>query len=166
MTESIFFFLFAGFAVLGTGLVIFTRNVIHAAYGLVIVLLSLAALYVLLNAEFLAVVQIFMYAGGVVVLLIFGIMLTNRNQEGAPLTKHGNLFLGVILSFGLLLILGYVTLSENMKWSGSEIELDQTKEIGILFLTNHLLAFEMIAFLLLAALVGAAFLAKKSGNDG
>jgi len=166
MTESIFFFVFAGLAVLATGFMIYTKNVIHAAYGLALVLLCLAALYVLLNAEFLAVVQIFMYAGGVVVLLVFGIMLTNRNRKGPPMTGHRQVLLSSLIGLGLFAILLKVTLGEELQWTERVIEQDQTKEVGILFLTDHLLAFELIALLLLMALVGAVFLAKKSSENG
>ena len=166
MTESIFFFVFAGLVVASTGFMIFTKNVIHAAYGLALVLLCLAALYVLLNAEFLAVVQIFMYAGGVVVLLVFGIMLTNRNRKGPPMTGHRQVLLSSLIGLSLLAVLLKVTIGEKLNWTGQMIEQDQTREIGILFLTNHLLAFELIALLLLMALVGAAYLAKKSSENG
>ncbi len=164
MTESIFFFVFAGLAVLATGFMMFTRNVIHAAYGLALVILCLAALYVLLNAEFLAVVQIFMYAGGVVVLLVFGIMLTNRDRKGPPITGHRQIVLSSLITLGLFAILLKVTLGEGLQWARQTIEHDQTQEIGIIFLTDHLLAFELIAMLLLMALVGAAFLAKRASE--
>jgi len=165
MTEVVFFFLFAGMAVAAVLFMIFTRNVIHGAYGLALVLLSLAALYVLLNAEFLAVVQIFMYAGGVVVLLVFGIMLTNRNKRGTPLTGHRTVLVGVVLGVVFFGMLTWGILNQGFAWEPIEITGDQTKTIGRLFLTDHLVAFELIAVLLLAALVGASFLAKSSGND-
>lgn len=145
---------------------IFTKNVIHAAYGLMLALLCLSALYVLLNAEFLAVVQIFMYAGGVVVLVVFGIMLTHRNRKGPPMTGHRQVVLSALIGLGLFTMLMKVTLREKLQWTRQAINLDQTKEIGIRLLTDHLLAFELIALLLLMALVGAAFLAKKSSENG
>lgn len=145
---------------------VFTKNVIHGAYGLTVVLLSIAALFVLLNAEFLAVVQIFMYAGGVVVLLVFGIMLTNRNKKGPPITEHRQVFVSVLATGLLLVIITALTWDANPVWSAQEIAGNQTKQIGQLFLTTHLIAFELIALLLLAVLVGAAFLAKQSAKNG
>lgn len=160
--ESILFFCFAGLAVLAGLFMVWTKNVIHAAYGLAAVLLCVAALFVLLNAEFLAVVQIFMYAGGIIVLLVFGIMLTNREKKGAPMTGQQNMVLATIVAAGLTGIIIYLTVRSSMTWTGSEIAGDQTKQIGKLLITDHLIAFELIAVLLLAVLVGAAFLAKKS----
>lgn len=165
MIESILFFVFGGTALIAIGFMIYTRNVIHGAYGLAAVLLSLAGLFILLNAEYLAVVQIFMYAGGVVVLLIFGIMITNRNEKGAPMTTHRNVWISLLL-MGLLLFLTIrIMLDEGFAWTENGVSGDQTKAIGKLFLTDHLVAFELIAVLLLAVLVGAAFLAKKSSSN-
>jgi NADH-quinone oxidoreductase subunit J len=145
---------------------IITRNVIHGAYGLAVVLLSLAGLFVLLNAEYLAVVQIFMYAGGVVVLLVFGIMITNRNKNGAPMTDHRGFWISLVVTGLLLSLVVVLTLRADFEWQEQAIVQDQTRSIGILFLTDHLVAFELIAVLLLSVLVGAAFLAKKSSaND-
>ena len=144
------------------GLMIVSKNVIHGAYSLAIVLLSMAGLFVLLNAEYLAVVQIFMYAGGVVVLLVFGIMLTNRSRKGPPLTNNRNVILSLIFVVVLTSIISVVTWQSGLSWEViAEVD-NQTESIGRLFLTDYLLAFELIAILLLGVLVGTAFLAKKS----
>ncbi len=165
MIESIFFFVFGGLAVLATLFMMVTKNVIHGAYGLAVVLLSIAALFVLLNAEFLAVVQIFMYAGGIVVLLVFGIMLTSRNRKGAPLTEHRQVFFSVLSSGLLLAIITALTWDTALMWEPQELSGNQTKQIGRLFITDHIIAFELIALLLLAVLVGAAYLAKQSSKN-
>ncbi|MEQ9232343.1 MAG: NADH-quinone oxidoreductase subunit J [Cyclobacteriaceae bacterium] len=165
MIESVIFFVFGGLAVLATIFMMVTKNVIHGAYGLAVVLLSIAALFVLLNAEFLAVVQIFMYAGGVVVLLVFGIMLTNRSRKGAPVTEHRQVFFGVLCSAILLAIITALTWDAALIWEPQELAGNQTKKIGRLFLTDHIIAFELIAILLLAVLVGAAYLAKESSKN-
>jgi len=165
MTEAVFFFLFAGLAVVAVLFMLFTRNVIHAAYGLVVVLLCLAALYVLLNAQFLAVVQLLMYAGGIVVLLVFGIMLTTRRQHGPPVSGHRLVLVGVVTASVFFGILATVILQQPFTWRPIDLPADQTEQIGVLFLTEQILAFELIAVLLLATLVGASFLAKKSSEN-
>jgi NADH:ubiquinone oxidoreductase subunit 6 (subunit J) len=165
MIESILFYVFGGATLLALGYMIYTRNVIHGAYGLATVLLSLAGLFILLNAEYLAVVQLFMYAGGVVVLLVFGIMITNRDKKGAPMTSHRGFWASLLIAGLLLSLLIIMTLNEGFKWEGQYLAQDQTKAIGKLFLTDHLVAFELVAVLLLSVLVGAAFLAKKSSSN-
>ena len=144
---------------------LFTKNIIRAAFAFVISLLGLAATYVLLHAELMAVVQIMIYAGGVIVLLIFGIMLTKRVSDEGVFTQHRSVVLGGAVSAVFFLLLTKWILSSGLTWPNAEVSgMDQVRKIGILFLTDHLIAFEVIAFLLLVALVGAAFLAKKSGN--
>ena len=165
MIESLLFFISGSIAVVAMGFMIYTRNVIHGAYGLATILLSLAALFVLLNASYLAVVQLFMYAGGVVVLLVFGIMITNRKSKGAPLTSHRSIWMSCLTVGALLFIILQLTFDENFLWNKSVFEGDQTKLIGKVFLTDQLVAFELIAVLLLSVLVGAAFLAKKSSSN-
>lgn len=162
MIEGVLFFILSGLSLLGVVLMMLTRNVIHGAYGLAVVLLAIAGLFVLLNAEYLAIVQIFMYAGGVVVLLVFGIMLVNRNREGIPRTENINLFLATLFCGGLFAFLIKVLVQQRLVWNSGDIVQDQTRTIGQLFITDYLLAFELIAILLLAVLVGAAYLAKKS----
>ena len=144
---------------------LFTKNIIRAAFAFVISLLGLAATYVLLHAELMAVVQIMIYAGGVIVLLIFGIMLTKRGSDEGVFTQHRSVVLGSAVCTVFFLLLTKWTLSSGLTWSNAEVSgMDQVRKVGVLFLTDHLIAFEVIAFLLLGALVGAAFLAKKSGN--
>ncbi|MEQ8471596.1 MAG: NADH-quinone oxidoreductase subunit J [Marinoscillum sp.] len=162
---EILFAFFTIMVVLPVIFLIFTRNIIRAAFALVIAFLGLAAIYVLLNAELMAVVQILIYAGGVVVLLIFGIMLTKRmNQEGV-FSGHRNTLLGGLIFLVVLGFLMALITSSGLTWASQEsLPSDQVRTVGIMFLTDYLLGFEIIAFLLLVALVGSAYLAKKSGN--
>ena len=160
LAEVIFFGFMAIAAVSALGIV-FTKNVLHAAMLLVSVLISLAAIFVLFQAEFVAVVQILVYAGGIVVLLAFGIMLTNRDKSGHPFSNSqlvlpSTILIAFILAF-LPKIIGQIQFVDKP-------DMDVANEIpafGIGFMTEHLLAFELIAFILLVVLVGASFIAKK-----
>ena len=142
--------------------VVFTGNIIRAAFAFAVSLLGLAALYACMNAGFMAVVQILIYAGGVVVLLIFGVMLSRSSSTRGVYTDHQFVVLGSIASVALLYCLvtvlkGFpVTVTEAVQ-SG----LDTTYSVGVLMLTDHLVAFELIAYVLLVVLVGAAFISKK-----
>ncbi|MFY0686739.1 MAG: NADH-quinone oxidoreductase subunit J [Cyclobacteriaceae bacterium] len=142
--------------------IVFTNNVIHAAFMLVLVLVSFAGLYVLLNAEFLAVVQLLIYAGGVLVLMIFGIMLTNRPENGKMLTGHHLIFPGIVSAVGFLLIMLFVYQKTDMELQVGERVEKQVSLIGISFMTEYLLAFELVAYLLLVVLIGAGYYAKSS----
>lgn len=163
--SNILFVAFSLMTVLPVFYMLFTRNIIRAAFALVISFLGLAALYVLLHSELMAVVQILIYAGGIIVLLLFGIMLTKRGKEEGVYTAHRNLLIAGVTSTALFLLLA--KLIWETKWFlGDEPNVgNQVKFIGTMFLTKHLIAFELIAFVLLVALVGAAYLAKKSTSS-
>lgn len=162
---SSLFFVFASMVAIPIIYMVFTKNVIRAAFAFAISLLGMAALYVLLSADFMAVVQIMIYAGGIVVLLIFGVMLSKRTKKAGVFTEHQQLFPAIIISLALMFFLVSAIISSDQKWiHGVTEQINQTRQIGVLYLTDHLIAFELIAFLLLVALVGAAFLAKKSDS--
>ncbi len=163
--SKLLFFAFAAMVMLPVVYLVFAKDIIRAAFAVVISLLGIAALFVLLHAEYMAVVQILIYAGGVIVLLIFGIMLTKRIGDEGVFTQHRGIFSGVLAFVAFLSILVWLIRSAGEELTGETVTSgDQVKQIGVLFLTDYLLAFELIAFILLVALVGAAFLAKKSSN--
>lgn len=164
MIEAIEIILFI-LIIAGVILVIWTKNVIHAAYGLGMVLLLLAASFVLLQAELLAVTQILLYAGGVVIILVFGVMMTTRNRKGQPLTENKNVVVASVVSLAVLV--GWLWLFSSIDYKKTSIEThNQIKKMGVSFFTDHLVAFELIAFILLVVLVGAAYLAKMSSDHG
>ena len=152
-------------ALTGIGVLVKTRNLIHAVYALALVLISLAGIYVLLNAELLAIVQILLYAGGIVVLLIFGVMMTRRGKDESMVVKSKNSVLALILSSAVFAMLVYVFNTIPIAASAPNSNESQIQEIGISFLTEHIVAFELIAFVLLVALVGASYLAKMSSHE-
>ena len=154
---------FFGLLIFLSGLtLIFTENLIYAAFLLALCLLSIAGFYVIYNASFLAVIQILIYAGGILILIAFGIMLTNRSPDGKVTVGYHLLFFGSLVTLGMALLI-YVLVGSSTIGSQEVLQTTgQVKEIGIRFLTQYILAFELIAFLLLVVLVGASYLGKKS----
>lgn len=149
----------------GLGVVLVSKNVVHSAYGLALALLGIAGVYVFLAAELLAVIQILLYAGGVVILLVFGVMMTNRLKGGSLTSNVRNPLISAMLSGGLFAFLCYLIHSLDVPVAFPQITTNQIEAIGISFLTDHLVAFELIAFILLVALVGAAYLAKMANHE-
>jgi NADH-quinone oxidoreductase subunit J len=163
---------FFGFAALAIGaalVILFTRNVMYAAFALFLALLGVAALYVLAGADFLAVTQLLIYVGGVLVLIIFGIMLTHRPdresnlQRNQVLTTHLNRFWGGVIALGIFGVLFSVITAANFAITDHPIISEQNhstiRRIGISLMTSHVLPFEIAGILLLVALVGAAYVA-------
>ena len=154
---------FFGLLIFVSGLsLIFTKNLIYAAFLLALCLLGIAGFYVIYNASFLAVIQILIYAGGILILIAFGIMLTNRSPEGKVIVGHHLLFFGALVASGMALLIYALMDRPTILTQEFDQTTGQVKEIGIRFLTQYILAFELIAFLLLVVLVGASYLGKKS----
>ena len=168
MLYDIVFYVFYSIVVISALFVAFTRNVLYAAFSLILCFLALAGIYVFAGADFIAVTQIIVYVGGVLVLLIFSIMLTHRVQGNRIKTENTYLFWGLLTTIGLasILILGIFSIDfEKLEWLKKPMEVPATfnniEKIGIALMSNYLLAFEMIGILLLMALVAAAFISKK-----
>jgi NADH:ubiquinone oxidoreductase subunit 6 (subunit J) len=149
-------YIFLSIATLAAIAIILTKSLFKAALYLMIVLLSVAGLYVLSFAEFLAVTQILIYAGGIVVVLIFGIMLSTK-ISGKPLQiDNTNIFLAVLLGVGLIVSLLPALQKAFTNSQVNNIAINSVKQTGINILSSHLLAFEIAGILLLVALIGAA----------
>ncbi len=142
--------------------ILFTKNVFYGALLLIVCLLSVAAIYILANAEFIAVTQILIYAGGVLVLIIFGVMLTSK-ISGKPLMVKNQYWLAGSLvglsSLTLLIKLFSETNFYNSNQIANESSYNAINQIGILLMTGYMLPFEVAGILLLVALIGAAVVA-------
>ena len=169
MGEAIAFYvisaLILGFAVL----VVSTRNTVHAVLFLVLNFLAVAALYVLLTAQFLAVIQVLVYAGGIVVLYLFVVMLVNLKRppedHSAPQRRPwlGFALTGAVLAelAAILVFGGFGATTDASAAQSSELALNNVERIGMLLYTDYLIPFEVASMLLLVAMVGAIILAKR-----
>jgi NADH:ubiquinone oxidoreductase subunit 6 (subunit J) len=163
---QIIFYSFAGLAVISALFILFTKNVLHAVLSLLAVFLGVSALFVFAGADFLAVTQLVVYVGGVLVLMLFGVMLTNRETGAAyPLSKNKYFFSGILSGLSILGILVYLIVknekllfTEKAIQAGSE---STVKTLGIGLMSEYVLAFEVAGVLLLMAMIGAAFIAGK-----
>ena len=141
--------------------VVTTTNVIHAAVSLVFTLALTAVLFLLLSAEFVALVLILVYIGAVIVLFLFGIMITRAPLgKNAELDNDKNKKAGAVIAFSIFLLFSYILING---FSG-EIAIDQatsTQLLGEILLTRFVFPFEIVSFVLLAALIGGITLARK-----
>ncbi len=167
------FYLFAALAV-GSGVfILLTRNLMYAAFALFLALLGVAALFVLAGADFLGVAQLMVYVGGILVLLIFGIMLTRTTDrtESAQTPNRvvvalGRQIWGIGVGLGLFGVLFSVIAQARFVLNGDTLNSRSTiRTLGVELMTSHLLPFEIAGILLLVALVGAAYLALNRNPD-
>jgi len=165
LVEALLFFAPASLIIIGALIVIFARNPVHNAMGLVMTLVSLAIIYITLNATFVAMVQMLVYAGAVMTLFLFVIMMigVDKKEQSTDLIK-GQTFLvsGVFLI--LISLLAYVAVSSDFKWDlwfpAVEYDLEGTPQLiaGVLF-TEWIFPFEIISILLIVATAAAIALA-------
>jgi len=148
------FYFFMAVAGAGALAILFSKNVFKSAIYLLVCLLSIAALYALAYAEFLAVTQILIYAGGITVLIIFGIMLTTRISGKPLVVKNRHSISGgvVAVAFFILLIRYLSTLPDQ----GATLQPRSMSATGLELFSRYSLPFELAGLLLLIALIGAA----------
>ena len=156
------FYAFAIITVVSAFIVVLSKNIIYSAVSLFITLFGVAGFFVLLHADFIAVTQIMIYIGGILVLLIFGVMLTTKITDVKLKTKNINALTSAIFVIGITAVLIFIMLTTN--WKVAEVvKYDETiDKIGVLLLTDYLLPFEIASLILLIALIGAAMYARKN----
>jgi NADH-quinone oxidoreductase subunit J len=168
MGEAIAFYTLSAFILGFAVLVITTKDTVHSVLFLVVDFLFVAALYVLLGAEFLAAIQVLVYAGGIVVLYLFVVMLVNlKRPPEAYEDPHRRTKLGFGLSAAVLVELaaivgyGYLTPPAGRPAAAALPVSGNTEEVGWLLYTSYLIPFEIASILLLVAMIGAIVLAKR-----
>jgi NADH:ubiquinone oxidoreductase subunit 6 (subunit J) len=164
----VLFYIFAILAIVSGAYMVLTRNLLYAGFSLLITLLSIAGIYVLLFADFIAVTQLMVYVGGVLVLILFGIMLSSRVQDKSVLSENVNTVWGALVAGLIVVGLSYSILKSNISslpWLQT-MEMDvlgnqksTVQTIGIKLMTDFVLPFEIASLLLLIALMGAAYIA-------
>ncbi|MVP01509.1 NADH-quinone oxidoreductase subunit J [Paenibacillus lutrae] len=155
------FLLFAIGAIGGAIYMINFTKVVHMVLSVAFTFISLAGLYVLLEAEFVGFVQILIYAGAISILMIFGIMMTNHRGEEASKKRPVYHVLLTIGSLGLFFILFYAIQNTSFPPGTFEAGEDNTLEIGKLLYSQHVIAFEIMSVLLTVAFIGAIVIAKR-----
>lgn len=161
VTYDIIFYLFAAITLLSAALVVSTRNIVYAAFYLLFTFFGVAGIYVLLGADFIAIVQLVVYVGGILILLLFGVMLTNKITSVQIKSGSSKIIPAVI---GVALFLGtLIAALLNTEWKNynTEVPTSTAHTLGMLLLQQYAVVFELLGILLLIALIGAASMARK-----
>jgi NAD(P)H-quinone oxidoreductase subunit 6 len=147
--------------VVSAGMVAFSRNIIYSAFSLLGTFMGVAGLYVFLGADFVAAVQVLIYVGGILVLILFAVMLTHRITD-VQITNRAAGRIPALIVVGILIYLLIDTITQT-PWAKAKevVYAATTAKIGDLFLYTYLLPFELASLVLLAALIGAVVLSRK-----
>jgi NADH-quinone oxidoreductase subunit J len=161
ITYDLIFYLFAAITVLSAFFVVTNRNIVYSAFFLLFTFFGVAGIYVLLGADFVAIVQLIVYVGGILILLLFGVMLTNKITNVEIKSGTINIYPAVI---GVGLLTGsLIAALINASWKSypTEAPLPTTAALGTMLLQEYTLVFELLGIILLIALIGAASIARR-----
>ncbi|MEJ7778348.1 MAG: NADH-quinone oxidoreductase subunit J [Daejeonella sp.] len=170
--EQLIFYFFGALTLISALLVVSIRNLVRSIFLFFVTIFSLAAMFVFALADFIAVTQVVIYAGGVLVLMLFAFMLSNRELlKGLQSTKDGfklNHFAGLMIALGFLFLIVTAIINTDIPevtWLKENNIIGQNDntihQIGINTMTRYILPFEMVSVFLMMALIGAAHLARK-----
>ncbi len=155
----LFFLLF-----LGCLFLIFIKNLVRATFSFFLILFSIAGLFVLNGSDYLGLIQVMIGIGGILIVLLFGIMLTQSYNFSFPKTEWYN----IVPALLIVTVLGYIffqAIPEEWFEFPQNLKFLDLKVIGFQLLTEHLIAFELLSILLLIALIGASSIVRKSNLD-
>jgi NADH-quinone oxidoreductase subunit J len=159
--EAVLFILFGAIAVCGAVMVVTRKHPMASALYLILTLFAVAALFVLRQAHFLAAIQVIVYAGAVVVLFVFVIMLINVPEDRLPVERATTMRVLGVLAAGFFILESAVLARRFWMPIGPVAEVGTVESVGRALFTDYLLAFEITSVLLLAAVIGAIALAKR-----
>lgn len=163
MSSQLIFFMLAALSILSALFVVFSKSPIYSVLWLIVCFFSIAGHYVMLNAQFLAIVHIIVYAGAIMVLMLFTVMLLNLNVESEP-HKPIMLKAAAVVTSGMLMLVLLAAMRSVQLGTYSApatVETGFVQNVGMKLFTDFLLPFEMTSVLFIAAMIGAVVLAKK-----
>ena len=161
--DQILFYFFSALALGSAAYFVFARNPLYAILSLIVTFFSIAALYILLNAQFLGIIQIIVYTGAIMVLFLYVLMMLNLNKEDESKKQNINKFIGVFAA-GILFIgmLGaYRGFQSGAIPNDVDVSVGLTKNLGRLLFNEYVLPFELASILILAGIVGSVLIGKK-----
>ncbi len=159
------FWILAALIVASAGVAVFARSIVNAAYALFFSLFMTAGIYALLHADFLAVTQVVIYVGGILVLLLFGILLTNRSLEELITSSRRPYWVGSAIAGGIMAVLFGILVSTSWPEQSAQQLPATTAPLGVLLLQKYVVAFEFSSLTLLGALIGASYLVRRKERD-
>jgi NADH-quinone oxidoreductase subunit J len=162
----IVFYIFGGITLLAALGVVTTRNVVYAALFLLVSLAGVAGLFVVLFAEFLALVQLLIYGGAVIIVILFALMLT-RSAEFSTATEHRRWPVAALVSVGLFALMSAAAIGDSQSYNERVRTGIDIKELGVGLFESWAVPFEVASVLLLVALIGAIVIGRtEPGQDG
>jgi len=166
VTADLIFFLLAALTLIPAFWVVLSSNLVHAGFALLFTLLGVAGLYAWLGADFLAITQLMVYIGGVLVLILFTVMMTRLPEGKRPVHGLDRLVPPAFLGLAIFALLYKVITGTDWAAGALTEAVPTTSVIGLNLLTNYIFPFEYVSLVLLAAMIGAAILVREGKANG
>jgi len=161
------FYIFGAITLVAALGVVTTRNVVYAALFLLVSLAGVAGLFVVLFAEFLALVQLLIYGGAIIIVILFALMLTRSTEFSTTAAEHSRWPVAAVVSIGLFALLSAAAVGDSQTYNGTRRVGIDIKELGVGLFENWAVPFEVASVLLLVALIGAIVIGRtEPGQDG
>ena len=171
IVAMLLFLVFGGMAVLGAWAIVFSRNIVRMAIYLLLTLGGVAGLYLMLNAQFPAAIQLIVYAGGTLILIVFGVMLTSRSSRKTLFVSRFQSVSAAALGVAMAVLLALAALWSPLAVTSADIGQQnagdvepEIVDIGTALITDYLVPFEVAAVLLLVVMVAAAYMARRRAD--
>lgn len=158
---TILFYLFSLVTIGAAAVMVFSKNIVHSAFALMFALIGVAALFALLYADFLAATQLLVYVGGILILILFGVMLTTQGEFFSFKTVTVNLMPASILSLTTAGLLIYAFTGTEWNLTEPAERSETIYELGMMLMGEYILPFIVVGVLLLAAIIGAILMATR-----
>lgn len=166
MVIPVLIFALASLVTLGAAIVVVTnKNILHSAYYLILAFVGIAAIYVMLEAPFIAVVQILVYIGAIAILIIFAIMLTRKLMSREMEQQNAQWIPSAVGALVLFVVLGWIVYTAGWPVHDGAVPAEPITQLGEDLLTTYLVPFEIASVLLLAALVGAILIGREKETE-
>ncbi|MDX1592088.1 MAG: NADH-quinone oxidoreductase subunit J [Balneolaceae bacterium] len=159
--SALAFYFFSLLTVVSAGIMVFSKNIVHSAFALMFSLLGVAVLYVLLYADFIAATQLLVYVGGILILILFGMMLTNQGLTDKFEAVTVNLLPASLMAAVTAVLLIYSYHTTNWPAATPEERSETVYDLGVLLMNDYVLPFIVVGVLLLVAIIGAILMSTR-----
>ncbi len=167
MSGDLIFYVLAALTVIPAFWVVMSKNLVHSGFALLFTLVGISGLYGWLGADFIAVTQLMVYVGGVLVLVLFTVMMTRVPGDDGEKLSLGRIIPAGVFALGTMALLYKVISGSTWNTTGMSPAEPTTAEMGVNFMTNYIFPFEYVSLVLLSAMIGAALLIREKvkGSD-
>ncbi|NTW04733.1 MAG: NADH-quinone oxidoreductase subunit J [Peptococcaceae bacterium] len=162
---GVFFYILSAVIVVSALLVVFSKNIVHSVLWLVISFIAVAGIFITLNADFLALIQVMVYAGAICIMVVLGIMLIKRDDMNKTNMFNSQLYFGGAVALMVTFLTGFASYKINYSGNPPMVPENSVESIATLLLSKYVIPFEVVALLLTVTLVGAIYIAREVKAD-